>query len=111
MRGGKTWLTSPIPMCPLSVTPSDTAMPADSCPRCCCAKSPWYVMWDASSVPHTPNSPHFSFFSYSSKISCDTPKGQSPFRAQAREKPHVPGGVLRPPPASSTCLNRHLKNG
>src|ERR687895_1275168 len=41
--------------------PSETAMPADSWPRCCWAKSPKYVRRATSSPgAHTPNKPHSS---------------------------------------------------
>ena len=40
IRGVNTWLTSPMPVWPLIVWPSVTAMPADSWPRCCWAKMP-----------------------------------------------------------------------
>src|SRR5947208_6821875 len=42
--------------------PSETAIPADSCPRCCWAKRPKYVSRATSSPgAHTPKSPHSSF--------------------------------------------------
>src|SRR5205823_13407941 len=42
--------------------PSETAIPADSCPRCCCANRPKYVRRATSSPgAHTPKSPHSSF--------------------------------------------------
>ena len=36
----KTWATRPISLCTMIRLPSLTAMPADSCPRCCSAYSP-----------------------------------------------------------------------
>ena len=36
----KTWATRPISLCTTMRLPSLTAMPADSCPRCCSAYSP-----------------------------------------------------------------------
>ena len=36
----KTWLTRPMSLKTMMRWPSLTAMPADSCPRCCSANSP-----------------------------------------------------------------------
>src|SRR5438093_6917064 len=41
---------------------SEAAIPADSWPRCCCAKSPKYMSLATSSPgAHTPKTPHSSF--------------------------------------------------
>src|SRR4051812_16746509 len=97
--------TSPIPMCPFIPTPSVTAIPADSCPRCCCANNPWYVSRDASAVPHTPNSPPFSFFSYPPRSSATAAKGISargpPATELPQDQPESPNGIPPPPPGQT----------
>ena len=40
--------------------PSDAAIPALSCPRCCSAYRPRYVMFAASGWPKIPKTPHSS---------------------------------------------------
>src|SRR3954470_8870112 len=40
--------------------PSDAAMPALSCPRCCNAYKPRYVRFEASVCPKIPKTPHSS---------------------------------------------------
>src|ERR1700674_1061398 len=58
--GENTWATRPMARCTRTFVPSDTAMPADSCPRCCSEKSPKYVRF-ATSTPcfaQIPKTPH-----------------------------------------------------
>jgi hypothetical protein len=53
-------LTSPMPLMSFTSRPSAEAIPADSCPRCCSAYSPQYVIRAASSCPYTAITPHSS---------------------------------------------------
>src|SRR5271167_2458218 len=57
----KTSATRPIPRCEMSDLPLDETIPADSCPRCCCAYSPRYARLAASGCRYTPNTPHSSW--------------------------------------------------
>jgi hypothetical protein len=62
--GSKMWETSPIPVYAAeALRRSETAMPADSCPRCCWAYIARYVSRAASGCPQMATTPHFSFFS------------------------------------------------
>src|ERR1035437_10243318 len=57
----KTSATSPIRRCEISDLPLDDTIPADSCPRCCCAWRPRYARLAASGSRYTPNTPHSSW--------------------------------------------------
>src|SRR5271167_2194614 len=57
----KTSATSPIPRCEMSDLPLEETIPADSCPRCCCAYKPRYARLAASGCRYTPNTPHSSW--------------------------------------------------
>src|ERR1035441_7785258 len=52
--------TRPIPLMPFTSLPPADATPADSCPRCCSAYSPQYVIRAASGCPYTAITPHSS---------------------------------------------------
>ena len=61
--------TNPMSLKTMVRLPFETAIPADSCPRCCRAWSPSAVIAAASLVPMTPKMPHSSrsvsyFFSF-----------------------------------------------
>src|ERR1035438_8941026 len=53
-------LTSPMPLMSVTSLPSAAAIPADSCPRCCSAYKPQYVIRAASGCPYTAITPHSS---------------------------------------------------
>src|SRR5258707_4760183 len=53
--------TRPIPRCEISDLPLDETIPADSCPRCCCAYRPRYARLAAPGCRYTPNTPHSSW--------------------------------------------------
>src|SRR5437763_9316260 len=57
--GENTCATRPIARCTRTLVPSDTAIPADSWPRCCSEKRPKYVRF-ATSIPlaQIPKTPH-----------------------------------------------------
>src|SRR6516162_8805156 len=62
VRSSKTVATSPMSLTTVTVSPSLTAMPADSCPRCCRAKRPSNVrLATLIPGPYTPKTPHASF--------------------------------------------------
>src|SRR3954464_14761062 len=80
--------------------PSETAMPADSWPRCCWANRPKYVRRATSSPgAQTPNSPH-------SSLGDSAPTRAPVYRLRPDGRAHTDGPARRPARSGGTALER-----
>src|SRR5215470_5684556 len=96
------------------VSPSLTAMPADSCPRCCNAYSPRYVLfatcWPGAYMPMTPHASRGPERSESKEAIISRTEGVQPLRARRASRilrRHGPGRMLCVVHRSVGCGEEH----